>query len=107
MCGARALCSWDRGWRDGGFATIRLIRDQVAGEEFEHAFRSSDERRHVQSNVDRAGKQAFLLDLVTRQTKSEDRSDDRNRFDNTFRKAPSAGSNDSAFHRAHIRVIRG
>ena len=49
-----------------------FVRDDIAREEFNHAFGGADERRDVQTYVNSPGDQAFLPDLVPCQAKRKD-----------------------------------
>lgn len=82
-------------WR---FSSVRFIRNQIASEDFEDVFRCSHNRRHVQTNMDRTRQQALLSDLITSQTNSEERSDDRNGLDESFGDAPTPSPEYSAFY---------
>src|SRR6185503_3775315 len=89
---------------DQSFRSVFLwfVRDQIAGEELEHAFGCSDHGRHVQPNVQRAADQSLVADLVTSQSDCDHRPEDGNRLDDSFGKAPTAGLDDSAFDGSHL-----
>src|SRR5689334_22833218 len=83
-----------------------FVGDEVASEDLEHAFGCSHNGRHVETDVDDARNQPFLSDLMTSQTDGEQRPEDWNRFDDSFREAPAASANDSAFDSAHFVSIK-
>ena len=74
-----------------------FVRDDIAREEFNHAFGGADERRDVQTYVNSPGNETFLLDLVPCHAKGKDRPDHRNRFDDSLGDCPATGPDDSAF----------
>src|SRR6185436_4893623 len=73
------------------FVSIRLIGDEVAGEDLDHAFRSADERCHIKADVNSTRYEALLFYLVTRQSKSKNGPYNRNGFDEALGNAPSSG----------------
>ncbi len=52
--------------------SLGFVRNEVAGEEFDHALCGSHHGRHVKADVDRARQQPLLLDLVARQAHSKE-----------------------------------
>src|ERR1043166_4830075 len=99
-----------RFYADLGFICVRsavcFVRNQVAGEEFEHAFGGAYHGSDVEPDVNSARKQTFLLDLVTRQSNGKDRPNDRNGFDDTFGDSPATGPKNSAFECGHHRASK-
>lgn len=83
-----------------------FVRNEVAGEDLEHAFCGADDGRHVEADVYDARNQPFLSDFVTGETDSEHRPENRNRFDDAFGEAPTTGANDSAFDTTHLVSIK-
>ena len=79
------------------FLRVGFVGDEVAGEDFDHAFGGAHHRSHVQADMNRARYQTFPLDLVAGQPNSKDRPDDRNRFDEALGDAPATSPNNSAF----------
>jgi hypothetical protein len=53
-------------------SSLAFIGDEIAREEFDHAFRGAHEWGYVKANVHSTRNQAFPPDLVTSQTKGKD-----------------------------------
>ena len=87
-------------------SSLGFVRNEIAGEDFDYAFRSSHDRCHVKPDVDRPRDQALFLDLVARQANRKDRSYNGNRFNEAFDYAPSTSPDNSAFNRSHLLFDR-
>ena len=87
--------------RDRSFLTISFVRNEVAGEDLEYVLAGTNNRSHIQSNVDRTGYQALPPDLVTGQSESKNGPDNGNGFNQALRDAPPACSDNSSFHCTH------
>jgi len=88
-------------WSDRFLAAVFFVRNQIACEDFQHAFSGANNWSDIKPNVNDTGDDALPLDLVTGESKSEYRPDNGNRFNYSLSETPPASSQNSSFDCTH------